>query len=146
MKKEIIKIDMGEMGILAEEANRFIFKPSAEQSLITLHQTIVRLQELEEHVKQAISEAGRALNPNFKGVIGENVKCIFRKFGTKYEYDWKNKPEEFLKKKEYYSVNTDLVDKYIKEVGELPTGITIAPREEKLSIIYGEDLENLQLE
>lgn len=134
---------MEKMGILAKEANHFIFRPSAEESLMTLHQTIVKLQELEEHVKQAIGEAGRALNPNFKGVIGENVKCIFRKYGSKYEYDWKNKEGAlpFLKKKEYYSVDADKVDKYLKEVGELPDSIMEKDREEVLSIIYGEHNE-----
>jgi hypothetical protein len=142
---EIITIDPKEMKALAVESGKFIFKPKAEESLLKLHEMIVMLQALEDSVKEAIGKAGKELNPNFKGVIGENVKCIYRKYGAKYEYDWKNKEGAlpFLKKKEYYSVDTDKVDKYVKEVGELPEGISEKPREDVLSIIYGEqDEEN----
>ena len=144
--KDIIKIDMREMGMLATESNSFIFKPSAEQALLRLHETILMLQALEDSVKQQIGILGKELNPNFKGVLGDKVKCIYRKFGAKYEYDWKKKAdcEPFLKKKEYFSVDADKVNKYFKEVGELPEGISEKLREETLSISYGgaEDDEN----
>jgi hypothetical protein len=140
---EIVKIDIDEMKMLAKEGEAFIFKPSAEKSLLKLHETIMLLQALEDSVKHQIGILGRELNPNFKGVIGENVKCIYRKYGAKYEYDWKNKEGAlpFLKKKEYYSVDADKVDKYVKEVGELPDGINEKAREDVLSIIYGEQDE-----
>ena len=43
-----------------------------------------------------------------------------------------------MKRKEYFSVDTDKVDRYLKEVGELPMGINEKAREDVLSIIYGE--------
>ena len=137
--KEIIKIDMKEMELLAQEGGKFIFKPEAEESILKLHETIVKLQELEDLIKEEIGRVGHGLNPNFKGVIGDKVKCIYRKFGAKYNYDWKNKSscEPFLKRKEYFSVDADKVDKYVKEVGEMPEGINLVDREEKLSITYG---------
>ena len=139
MANEIIKIDIDKMTALAKEGKRFIFTSGAESALVELHETILKLQALEEHVKEEIGRLGRELNPNFKGVIGENVKCIFRKFGAKYNYDWKNKENAmpFLKRKEYFSVDAEKVDKYVKEVGELPGGIVEVSREEKLSITYG---------
>ena len=141
----IIKIDMSKMTALAEEGGKFILKPSAESALIELHETIEKLQALEDHVKEEIGRLGKELNPNFKGVIGENVKCIYRKFGAKYNYDWKNREGAlpFLKRKEYFSVDADKVDKYVKEVGEYPDGIIENVREEKLSFSFGEkDEEN----
>lgn len=136
---EIVEFNSKEMTAFAKEGENFIFKPSAEQALLKLHQKIEELQALEDHVKEEIGRMGKELNPNFKGVLGENIKCIYRKFGAKYNYDWKNKENAmpFLKKKEYYSVDADKVDKYLKEVGEMPEGIVEAPREEKLSITYG---------
>jgi hypothetical protein len=135
---EII-IDMNKMTALAQEGEKFILKPSAESALIELHETIEKLQALEDHVKEEIGRIGKELNPNFKGVLGENVKCIYRKFGAKYNYDWKNREGAlpFLKRKEYFSVDADKVDKYIKEVKELPESIFEAPREEKLSFSFG---------
>ena len=144
---DIVQIDLNKMRLLAQEGEKFIFRASAEKQLLELHETIVMLQALEEQVKEIIGKAGKEINPNFKGVIGENVKCIFRKYGKKYAYDWKNKEVcmPFLIKKEYYNVDSDLVDKYVKEVGELPQGITENDREETLSIIYGEKDEGVQL-
>lgn len=140
---EIVKIDLNKMKLLAQEGESFIFRAEAEQSLLELHRTIEMLQALEEQVKEAIGKAGKEINPNFKGVIGENVKCLFRKYGKKYAYDWKNKEAcmPYLIKKEYYNVDADLVDKYVKEVGELPEGIEENDREETLSIIYNEPEE-----
>jgi hypothetical protein len=139
--QEIIKIDPNKMTLFAQEGERFIFKPEAEENIIELHKTIKMLQDLEEKVKEGIGRAGRELNPNFRGVIGKKIKCIYRKYGSKYNYDWKNKEkcEPFLKRKEYFSVDADKVDKYIEEVGEVPEGIFESPREERLSITYEED-------
>jgi len=138
---EIIKIDPKEMTLLAQEGEKFIFKPEAESALLRLHETILMLQALEDSVKQQIGILGKELNPNFKGVLGDKVKCIYRKFGAKYEYDWKKKAdcEPFLKKKEYFSVDADKVDKYFKEVGELPEGIAEKERPAILSITYNEE-------
>ena len=144
--KNIIKIDPKEMTLLAQKGEAFIFKPEAESALLRLHETILMLQALEDRVKQQIGILGKELNPNFKGVLGDKVRCIYRKFGAKYEYDWKKKAdcEPFLKKKEYFSVDADKVDKYFKETNEPPMGISEKAREETLSISYGgaEDEEN----
>lgn len=137
--KDLIVINPKEMTLLAEEGGKFLFKPKAEAQILKLHETIVMLQALEESIKEKIGEMGKALNPNFKGVKGDKVNCIYRKYGAKYEYDWKQKNTclPFLKEKVYYSVDGDKVDKYLKEVKELPTGIMEKDREEKLSISYG---------
>jgi hypothetical protein len=138
--KDLIVIDPKEMTVLAEEAGKFIFKPRAEKQILKLHETILMLQDLEEKIKETIGEMGKALNPNFKGVKGDRVSCIYRKYGAKYEYDWKQKSAclPFLKEKIYYSVDGEKVDRYLKEVKELPQGIVERPREEKLSITYGD--------
>jgi hypothetical protein len=143
MKSEIIKFNPKEMVAFAKEGESFIFKPSAESALLRLHQEIEKLQALEDHVKEEIGRLGHELNPNFKGVIGGNVKCIYRKYGAKYNYDWKNREGAlpFLKRKEYFSVDADKVDKYLKEVGEYPDGIIENDREAKLSFSFGEEDE-----
>lgn len=142
-KKDLIVIDPKEIAVFAEEGGRFLFKPQAEEQIIKIHEAILMLQAWEEKIKEQIGEMGKALNPNFKGVKGDKVSCIYRKYGAKYSYDYqrKNACMPFLKEKIYYTVDTDKVDKYVKEVKELPEGILEAPREEKLTIMYGsEDL------
>lgn len=146
-KKEeinLITVDLNKIGILAQEGEKFIFKPEAEKALIELLEMEKIIQSAIEQVKQQIGDAGYAINPNFKGVIGEEIRCVYRKYGAKYKYDFGKKKSlmPFLKEKVYYSVETDKVDTYLKEVGELPDGITEAEREDKLSITYkGEDGE-----
>ena len=92
-----------------------------------------------EQVKEAIAKTGTDISPGFKGVVGDNIRCTYRAYGKRYAYDWKNKPETFLTKKTYYNVDTDKVEAYLKEVGELPSGITEKDREKKLSIVLKED-------
>jgi hypothetical protein len=139
-EKGIIKIDPQKIAQLAEESNKFLFKPEAEQKLIDLLMLKELIDSTIEEVKEKIATAGKKINPNFKGVIGENLRCIYRVYGTKYKYEWKKKAaaEPFLKKKEYWNVDTEAVDKYVDEVGELPEGIYEADREEKLSIMRHE--------
>lgn len=135
---DLIVIDPKEIEVFVEEGGKFLFKPKAEEQLVKLHETILKLQQAEEMIKEKIGEMGKALNPDFKGVKGDKVSCVYRKFGAKYEYDWKNKQAcmPFLKEKVYFSVESDKVDKYIEEVGELPEGITESNRESKLTITY----------
>lgn len=135
---ELITVDPKQIIQFAEEGGKFVFKPSAESELVKLLQLREWLDTVIDNIKTQIGEAGNKLNPNFRGVIGEEVKCIYRKFGAKYSYDWKRKEDcmPFLKKKEYYSVDSDKVDKYVKEVGELPEGIVEAPRPNTLTLSW----------
>ena len=138
MDKDLIVIDPKQIAIYADKAGAFLFKPEAEEQILKIHEAILLLQGWEEKIKESIGNAGKAINPNFKGVKGDRVSCIYKKFGAKYSYDFtkKNACMPFLKEKIYYSVDSDKVDKYIKEVGELPDGVNETEREQKLSIAY----------
>lgn len=139
--KNQITVNPDDIKILATEGEKFIFKPKAEEQLIKLLELQQLIDATVEEVKLKIAEAGKAVNPNFRGVIGDRVRCIYRAYGGKYKYDYSKKSlcEPFLKEKVYHSVDGDMVDKYIKSVGELPEGITEADRENKLSIMLKDD-------
>ena len=121
---------------LAKEGEAFIFKPEAEEALIELLMLKELIDTTIDEVKDAIGKAGKDINPNFKGVIGDTVRCTYRKYGGKYKYDWGKKSmlDPFLDEKTRYYVNTESVDAYVKEVGELPDGISEVDREDKLTI------------
>jgi len=138
---DLIVIDPKQIAVFADEGGKFLFKPQAEEQIIKIHETIKMLQDWEDKIKEQIEKMGKEINPNFKGVKGERVNCILRKFGSKYEYDWKQKDVcmPFLKEKVYYSVDADKVDKYLKEVKELPEGIVEAHRDEKLAMTFDEE-------
>lgn len=140
---KIIKINPEDIKILAQEGENFMFKPKAEEELIKLLELQQMVDEAVEQVKNKLAELGQAINPNFKGIIGDRVKCIYRAYGGKYKFDWSKKGDcmPFLKEKQTYTVDSDKVSKYIKEVGELPMGITEADRENKLSISFKDEDE-----
>lgn len=145
---DIIKINPNDIKILAKEGEKFIFKPKAEESLIKLLELQTFINDVVEQVKDQIAKAGQDVNPNFKGVIGDRIRCIYRAYGGKYKYDWgkKSNLEAFLKQKTIYTVDADKVEKYFKEVGELPDGITESDRENKLSIMLKDEEERQVLE
>ena len=139
MNEIIVRPD--EIKALVQDGEKFLFKAEAEKELLKLLKLQEMVDKAVEQVKSGIAEAGKTLNPNFKGVIGERVRCIYRAYGGKYKFDWKKKKvaQPFLKTKDWTTVDTDKVKAYIKEVGELPDGIYEADREEKLSIMVKDE-------
>lgn len=145
-KEIIIKTD--EIGALAKEGEKFIFQPEAEEKLIELLMLQDLVNSTVEDVKEAIAKAGTDINPNFKGVIGDRVRLVYRQYGAKYKYDWKKKNEckPFLKEKTSWYVDTDKIEKYVEEVGELPEGIEENDRPNKLSISFKDEEERQLLD
>jgi hypothetical protein len=144
---KIIKVNPEDIKILATEGEKFIFKPKAEEALIKLLELQKFIDDAVEDVKNKIAQAGQEVNPNFKGVIGDRVRCIYRAYGGKYKYDFTKRGDclPFLKEKTTYTVDADKVEDYIKEVGELPMGILEADRDNKLSISLKDEEPERQL-
>ena len=136
MAKDLIIIDKNAIVGLVEKGGRFLFKPEAEDSLDEL----LRLQELVneavEQAKLAIGELGVKIHPGFKGVRGKKVRCIFKKYGAKYNF-LKSKREElmpFLNARESFTVNSNAVEDHLANTGKLPEGIVETERTPKLSM------------
>jgi hypothetical protein len=144
---KIIKVNPEDIKILATEGEKFIFKPKSEEALIKLLELQKFIDDAVEDVKNKIAQAGQEVNPNFKGVIGDRVRCIYRAYGGKYKYDFTKRGDclPFLKEKTTYTVDADKVEDYIKEVGELPMGILEADRDNKLSISLKDEEPERQL-
>lgn len=128
-------INLDEVKSLAIEGGKLMYTPKAEQAIVDL----LTLQELVNNqidlVKGQIAEAGRELDPNFKGVVGERVKSIYRTYGEKYSYDGSfNTPKEVLKTITTVKVFGSGVEAYIKEHNKLPEGIVEKERTPVLSL------------
>lgn len=133
---DLIVIDPNKIKIAAQEGGKFIFKPEAEKYLLELLDLKDFIDQEIEGVKEAIASAGREISPGFQGVKGAHVKAIFRAYGDKYSYD-EDRVEDvlpFLKKVEYYKVDSDKVETYIEEKGAIPNGIVEKPRVKKLNL------------
>lgn len=133
---DLITIDPNDIVKLAKEGEKFVFKPEAEQSLKQLLLLQEQVDNAVEQAKEAIGKAGREIDPDFKGVVGEDVHCVYREYGKKYKYDYDKEADArpFLSEVQYFNVDSDKVDKYVEEVGELPDGVYENEREPKLSI------------
>lgn len=144
MEQDLMTIDLNRVKELAKSGDKFIFKPEAEESLKELLYLQQMINAVVEDVKNAIADAGKQIDPNFKGVIGADIRCIYRKYGAKYKYDLGRKAVAmpFLKEKQYFSVDADKVDAYLQEVGELPDGILEAERDDTLSFYLKGDKDD----
>jgi hypothetical protein len=130
-----IVIKISEINFLAQEGSKLVFKKEANDALKKLLEIQALVNQKVDEVAKAIEEAGLAIDPSFKGVIGEDVKCIYREYGDKYGYHLNDIPQiqDFLKEVSYYRVNAPMVDDYLKKVKELPQGIIVKTRTKKLS-------------
>lgn len=125
-----------DLEVIKKEGEDFALNPDAEPYLERLEEYKQAIEDIEDYLKEKIFEVGFAINPNFKGVQGDKVRIMARKYGAKYKFvlNKREKLEPFLTKKEWYNVDSDKVDQYLEEVGELPDGIYEADREPKVSI------------
>ena len=130
-----LTIDTNQPLTLAQEAGKFVFKKEAEEQLVKLLELQEIVNNAVNEAKRQIREAGESIDPSFRGVIGEKVKAIYRTYGAKYTYRMNEieiaKP--FLKEKIYYSVDSGVVDKFVKKEGKLPEGIYDKERTKSIS-------------
>lgn len=110
-----------------------MYTPDAEKALVGLLTLKERLDNHIEVIKGKIASAGRALDPNFKGVVGQYVKSIYRTYGDKYDFDGTT-DTKFLKETVSIKPDTKAIEAYVKENGELPKGITEKTRIPVLSL------------
>ena len=130
-----LTIDTDQPLKLAQEAGKFVFKREAEEKLVELLELQELINQAVDTAKKQIQEAGESIDPSFKGIIGEKVKAIYRTYGAKYTYRMNEveiaKP--FLKEKIYYSVDSGVVDEFVKKEGKLPEGIYDKERTKSIS-------------
>ncbi len=118
----------------AKKGEKFIMKKEAEAELLKLLQVQALVERLVKQTKEAIANAGLKIDKGFRGVIGENIRAVYRVYGEKYTYDRDNPPEDYLKSTTYWKPDSTKIDDYYKKTGELPKGISEKNREPVLSI------------
>lgn len=133
--KNELTIDLNAVRELAIEGGKLMYTPKAEKAIVEL----LTLQEVVNNqvdlIKQQIAEAGALLDPNFKGVVGEQVKSIYRTYGEKYYYDGNfDTPKEVLKTITTVKVDSKGIEEYVKKHEALPVGIQEKERTPVLSL------------
>jgi hypothetical protein len=132
-----------EISKLALEAGKLVFKKEAEEELVKLLEIKKKIDEAIEKVKEQIKQKGESILPNFKGVEGKMVKAIYSYHGAKYKVQDPQKAQGFYKIVVYEKPDTETIDNYVKEYGELPEGIIPKEREKSLSLRLKEEVKSL---
>jgi len=143
MKNQIV-IYPDEISKLALEAGKLVFKKEAEEELVKLLEIKKKIDETIEKVKEQIKQAGESILPNFKGVEGRRVKAIYSYHGAKYEIQDPQKAQGFYRIVVYEKPDTETIDNYVKEYGELPEGVVAKEREKRLSLRLKENVKSLE--
>lgn len=128
-------INLEEVNSLAIQGGKLMYTPDAERAIVGLLTLKEIVDRHIEEIKGKIAAAGKKLDPNFKGVVGQEVKSIYRSYGEKYEYDGTTKmPDGALKEIVTVKVDSKFVESYVKVNGKLPKGITEKERVPVLSL------------
>jgi Asp-tRNA(Asn)/Glu-tRNA(Gln) amidotransferase A subunit family amidase len=143
MKNQIV-IYPDEISKLAEEGGKLVFKKEAEEELVKLLEIKKKIDKAIEKVKEQIKQAGESILPNFKGVEGRRVKAIYSYHGAKYEIQDPQKAQGFYRIVVYEKPDTETIDNYVKEYGELPEGVVAKEREKSLSLRLKENVKSLE--
>ena len=133
-----------EISKLALEAGKLVFKKEAEEELVKLLEIKKKIDETIEKVKEQIKQAGESILPNFKGVEGRRVKAIYSYHGAKYEIQDPQKAQGFYRIVVYEKPDTETIDNYVKEYGELPEGVVAKEREKSLSLRLKDEVKSLE--
>jgi len=133
-----------EISKLAEEGGKLVFKKEAEEELVKLLKIKKKIDEAIERVKEQIKQAGESILPNFKGVEGRMVKAVYSYHGAKYEIQDPQKAQGFYRIVVYEKPDTETIDNYVKEYGELPEGVVAKEREKSLSLRLKDEVKSLE--
>lgn len=128
--KDIVKIDKAQIVQFASIGEKLVLKRDAEEALIQLLDLKDYIDTVVEDVKLKIAEHATTVYPDWKGVIGDKLKAIYRTYGDKYETD----NPEFTKQIVSTRIDSARIDSYLEEHGELPDGVREKERIPKLVI------------
>ena len=132
MSKEILRVNIKKIQKLTKDSNKVKIDKESENILKMLFFLKYKIDEAIENAKVQIEVEGNKLIPHFKGFVGEDISAIYRAYGSKYVID---DPEtsEFSKVNIRYTSDTDKIEKYLEEYGELPMGVKLVDRKPKLT-------------
>lgn len=132
-QREIVQFDFSEIKALVKEGEKIAFTREAEAPLVKFLEFCEQIDNLKKALKDRIYESANSVLPNNTGIGGERVdfKVTNKAYGAKYDFTPNASAEYIIVKK---TVDSKLVDKYLKDNEELPEGITENQREKQLSL------------
>jgi len=131
-----MKIQIEQVEQLVAKGDKIFFGSIGEKELIKLLDMQQKIEQAIGQVKIKLEEQAKRI-PNFKSIQGDRVKVYYRNFGAKYYWDKQTKiPDYLLKISKKYYINTEELEKYIKEKGVIPKGVSQSQENKKIVISY----------
>ena len=132
----VLNLDSDEISRISQNGSHFVLSPENEKDLVKLLDTYEAIGKFIEQVKSNIEANALAIDKNFTGLRGDELKVEYRAFGAVYEMERPEKvPEEFIITKTTKSLDTKRVAMYEEEHGgELPMGVERRERKKIISI------------
>jgi hypothetical protein len=125
-------IDTKHLTALEKQGKELLFKPEAEKALADLLTLQEKVNQAVEEAANYILEEGLKISPNFKGIVGENIRAISRAYGPKFIANDKA-DSKYLKESTRYYVDNGAIEEYFNKHSKLPKGITQNARKVKLT-------------
>lgn len=126
-----LTIDTDKISSLEKKGKEIIFKPEAEQSLVALLDLQEKVDEAVETVKEYVLDEGQKLSEDFKGIVGDQISCYSRVYGSPYKTT-EDTPKEFMQDRAY--LDTKKVAEYEEENDQLPDGVEKKAR--KIHLVF----------
>ena len=123
MGKLELVIDTDELNALVGKGGQLELTEEAEEAIFKVIAIRDRAEEALALIKKAIVEKGRNISPEFKGIVGADIKGYIKQ-GEKYTAEDKRQVPEFaLKSVSYKKLDQKAIEDYEKEKGKLPHGV-----------------------
>lgn len=136
-----VNLKLPDTSILEESPTGLTVNPTYANALKVLMEFQRKIEDLMSNIKNKIYEEIIVKDPTFKGLKYEDLKITCRSYGAKYVIDESlvnTLDGSFYTMETKYKVNTKEVDKYLKEKGVLPLGISTPARKKTVSITLGD--------
>lgn len=132
-----LTIKYQDLNLLVKGASMITMNPTGEEILIQLMELKDKVETAIIQAKSVIQNAISEIDPDLTSISSDRLKIMYRVYGMKYGLD-QNCIEyldpKFYTEKKSYSLNSGEVDKYIRENGTVPNGITLNDRSKTVSI------------
>ncbi|MCK9370883.1 hypothetical protein M0R04_13315 [Candidatus Dojkabacteria bacterium] len=140
MKDNIVTIDLGKLDkekptglILAKDGSLAL---EAENELKKILDTQALLEKIIDYVKERLGEEME--KKKLIKVKGDSFTISKRYFGTRYSLS-SEATDDFINTVTYNKPNIEAIDDYLAKNQELPSGIVLRDREQKISLIRREE-------
>ena len=137
MDNNIITIDKSKIELIKEKAGEITLTADAETEL----RKVLEFKKLAEDLYDFVqAKLGILMDEQkLKKIVAGDVVIRYSFHGERFSVG-EATPEQFTKKVEYLKANTEEIDKYVDEKGELPSGVILKDRAAKASISWRNEL------